>query len=56
MLSILKIVKMIFISYIFKVEYTDGEMNYDMYTEWLGQIEATKYKRPPIVLASDILE
>ena len=31
-------------------------MNYNMYTEWLGQIEVTKYKSPPIVLPPDILE
>ena len=31
-------------------------MNYYIYTEWLGQIEATKYKSRPIVLKPEILQ
>ena len=54
-LSIVKIVKKIFISYIFKGP-VDGEMNCNMYMEWLGQIEATKYKSCPIVLKPEILQ
>ena len=53
--SIVKIVKKIFISYIFKGP-VDGEMNCNMYTEWLGQVEATKYKSHPVVLKPEILQ
>ena len=31
-------------------------MNCYMYTEWLGQIEATKYKSRPIVFKPEILQ
>ena len=54
-LSIVKIVKKIFISYIFKGP-VDGEMNCYMYTEWLGQIEATEYRSHPIMLKPEILQ